>query len=325
MSAPTKQEVSELLKGWAVLERLRGRDRLKAEISLLRELRSTLRFQVQDLSIRLEGTTDSNKALYLIRQASDRIDDAIAATVTVGRGNARDLSLAAAEREVDRLRSLLTKDGWEGAALPPAPIPADRTIDVPASANVGASVASRWGTAALASVLRWEASPETSLPHAIRSTATALAPQLETVAATEISSAFYAEQLEALEPLSDYPWSAQIFKVWSAMLDGSTCQRCFEMDGRAVPTDVAWPEGASQPLHPRCRCMTVPLYIPKPRALQDVATDYGSYKQEIRDQIRESRGVRSFDRPAAEFVSRSRASRSPIVISKDFAIGKLSR
>ena len=324
-SAPTKTEVAELLLGWQLLERQAARARLRSETELLRDLRAVLRFQVSALTERLDYVQDKSKALLLIRQAADRIDDAITATVTVGRGAARDASLAQVSRELEHLRKLLTADGWTAGELPPDPTPAPREDDVAAAANVAASVSSRWGTAALSAVYAWEEDPsDVSLATAVRGTVVALSPQLETIAATEISDAFSAELEEALEPLSDYPWSAQVFKVWSAMLDGVTCHRCYELDGRAVPVDDPWPDGAYQPLHPRCRCMGVPLYIPKPRALQDVATDYAAYKAEVRDQIRASRHSKAAGRHAADFVARSRAGRSPIVISKDFAVGRLS-
>ncbi len=339
---PTKAEVTVLLATWRKLEAARARARLATERRALRLLQDALQLQVSRLADRLEvsrsvtGTAAlKSTAIAGISQTVPHVQAALAAAVLAARSDARETSRTRAEAELEHLRTLLRRDGYGAAELPPDPEPGDSEHDQVAAGSAASSISSRWSTAALAATLAWEADPSGSLAYAVRRTAAGAAPQLEGIAATEVSSAFNEEHDSALELLSEYPWSPGIFKVWSALLDGRVCQRCYELDGRAVPVDGAWPEGASQPLHPRCRCMEVPLYIPKPRALQDIATDYAGYKAEIRDQIRESRkrgappsrspAVAGPARNAPQFIGRSKADRSPIVISKDFAVGRLRR
>lgn len=326
---PTKAEVTALLVGWKALERSRAAARLQVERSSLKDSRAAVRTIVSSAADRLEGIRNAPRlskmtALAAIQAASGQLRDQVAASVADGRDDARTASLSRANAEIEHLSSLLSKDGWSGSELPGPVAPDVPDTDAIRAAAAGASVSSRWAALALGAVSQWEADGG-SLPTALRRTTTLLDPHLSRAIATEISEAFADEHLAALEPLSDYPWSAQVFKVWSAILDGRLCQRCYELDGRAVPLNHSWPEGATQPLHPHCRCMEVPLYIPKPARLQDTASDYSAYKAEIRDQIRESRGKRDFGRTAGQFVERSRVGRSPTVISKDFAVGRLAR
>jgi len=42
---------------------------------------------------------------------------------------------------------------------------------------------------------------------------------------------------------------------WSAVLDERTCVRCAAMDGKFFPLDAP----PQIPLHPRCRCLAVPV------------------------------------------------------------------
>lgn len=335
---PTKAEVTALLVGWRALERARARARLATEKRALRLLSDALQLQVSRLADRLEVSRSlsgpaalKSTAIAGISQAVPHVQAAMAGAVLAARSDARETSRQRTEAELAHLRTLLRRDGYDGADLPSDPEPGDSEHDSIAAGSAASSVSSRWATAALAATLAWEADPSGSLAYAIRRTAAGAAPQLETVAATEVSTAFNEEHDDGLEQLSEYPWSAGVFKVWSAILDGRVCNRCYEQDGQTVPVDKPWKDGASQPMHPRCRCMEVPLYIPKPKALQDVASDYSAYKAEIRDQIRESRrkpgpsvATPGPARNAPQFIERSKPGRSPQVISKDFAVGRLS-
>jgi hypothetical protein len=46
---------------------------------------------------------------------------------------------------------------------------------------------------------------------------------------------------------------------WNAILDPKTCPICRPLDGTTAPTPDAFPSGAP-PVHPRCRCITVPVF-----------------------------------------------------------------
>jgi SPP1 gp7 family putative phage head morphogenesis protein len=49
------------------------------------------------------------------------------------------------------------------------------------------------------------------------------------------------------------------FWRWNAILDPKTCPICRPLDGTTAPTPTAFPSGAP-PVHPRCRCITVPIF-----------------------------------------------------------------
>lgn len=327
---PTKAEVTALLVGWRSLEKARAAARLRTERAALRQSKNTAQLIVSRAADSLEGLRGAPRltkltAIAAIQRGSSALRDASAADVADARAAARTASLARASAEIDHLSALLADDGWTDADLPDAPDPDVPDTDGIRAAAAGSSVSARWAALALAALSKWETDSGLSLPYALRRTVVLLEPHLERTIATEVSHAWSDEHSAALEPLSDYPWSAQVFRVWSSMLDGAVCQRCYEMDGTAVPVSNPWPGGAYQPMHPHCRCMEVPLYIPKPKALQDVASDYSAYKAEVRDQVRASRHSKAGGRHAASFISRSRAGRSPVVISKDFAVGRLAR
>jgi hypothetical protein len=49
------------------------------------------------------------------------------------------------------------------------------------------------------------------------------------------------------------------FWRWNAILDPKTCPICIPLDGTTALTPAAFPNGAP-PVHPRCRCITVPIF-----------------------------------------------------------------
>jgi hypothetical protein len=49
------------------------------------------------------------------------------------------------------------------------------------------------------------------------------------------------------------------FYRWNAILDPKTCPICIPLDGTTAPTPADFPNGAP-PVHPRCRCITVPVF-----------------------------------------------------------------
>jgi hypothetical protein len=49
------------------------------------------------------------------------------------------------------------------------------------------------------------------------------------------------------------------FYRWNAILDPKTCPICIPLDGTTAPTPADFPDGAP-PIHPRCRCITVPVF-----------------------------------------------------------------
>ena len=83
----------------------------------------------------------------------------------------------------------------------------------------------------------------------------ALAPVLETGAATEAAEAFNAARREIVDDaVRRTPALAQqLEQVWDAELDKRTCDTCSGLDGTTAPLGERFPDG-DPPLHPRCRC-----------------------------------------------------------------------
>ena len=90
---------------------------------------------------------------------------------------------------------------------------------------------------------------------------------------------------------------------------------CWRIDGRVMPAGESFPVG-NPPVHPFCRCTIELVHIPRPRALEDVGTDYETFKAELEDVIREQREVSA--RHAGEFVKGSMRHGSPVELTRKF-------
>lgn len=197
--------------------------------------------------------------------------------------------------------------------------------DAAALAASGA-LSSSWGSSALGLI-----STTSSAATNARSMATlpgVIDGRVRRTAATEVAYAFNDERDEALvhfaneifgppdgprEPVRPAPG---MFKVWSAVLDGRTCERCFAADGDIVALHESLKAGAP-PLHPWCRCLVEHVIVGKTERLEDIGIDYAALKAEIRDVIREGRVIS--ERHAVGFVSDSLGSkRSAEVLTRRF-------
>lgn len=108
------------------------------------------------------------------------------------------------------------------------------------------------------------------------------------------------------------------FKVWSALLDGRTCPRCFGIDGEIVELEKPFSNGAPPPMHPHCRCIVEYIVVPRPQRLEDIAIDYDLFKQEVHDLIREGR-IES-QRHSFAFAAESLGEkRSPTTLTRRFS------
>jgi hypothetical protein len=188
-----------------------------------------------------------------------------------------------------------------------------------------AVLAGAWAATALAAI-----GADASLRE-LAGLAKAIDGRVRRVAVTESAQAFNAERHALLidldlgranrEPFDEKgPPPPGMFKVWSAILDRVTCPRCFAADGQVVELHKPFKSGESPPLHPFCRCIIEHVIVPKPQRLDDIAIDYELFKEELRDVIREGRGIS--DKRALAFVSDSLGrgnDRSPKALTKRFA------
>lgn len=147
------------------------------------------------------------------------------------------------------------------AGAPAAPAPLLEDVDTFAQLTAS-SIASGWAARAASTVRLEGGTPRAAMRAAREGLETSVA----RAAATETALAFNHELAreysgggayrEAPEPAPEpvlEPWV-----VWSAVLDGRTCDTCAGLDGTAVRAGALFPYGAP-PLHPFCRC--VPVYL----------------------------------------------------------------
>jgi len=96
-----------------------------------------------------------------------------------------------------------------------------------------------------------------------------------------------------------YGWGAGLFDVWSAILDRSTCPGCMRLDGEMVPVGQAFTAAFRPPLHLRCRCLPVTIFVPSAmeRRLPGIQLDYAALKEDVSEYFRGSSltGVRHIE------------------------------
>ncbi len=192
-------------------------------------------------------------------------------------------------------------------------------LDAAAAFIAAAGLTAAWGSAALSAL---------AAGATLGRVPTAIGSNVDRTVATEVARAFnderdailvdFGSRFGADRDPSDEGRRPQpgIFKLYSAVLDGKTCQKCFGADGEIVEPHQSFKAG-TPPQHPWCRCLVEHVIVPKPARLEDIIIDYELFKEELRDVIREGRIVS--DRQALSFVSDSLGSkRSPEVLTKRF-------
>ncbi len=196
---------------------------------------------------------------------------------------------------------------------------AEAELDELAAFVAASSLSAAWGQAALTAIAA-DRSPLRAVD--------AIVPNVERTVATEVARAFNDERERLLVDMAEFLGGGDrsgkpdlprpgAFKVWSAVLDSKTCSRCFAVDGEIVELHKQFSVGSPPPLHPRCRCIVESIIVHKPERLEDIQIDYGLFKEELRDVIREGRAIS--DRRAFAFASDSLGKeRSPKVLTKRF-------
>ena len=80
------------------------------------------------------------------------------------------------------------------------------------------------------------------------------APRLELGAVTENSEAFNRARQDAIRRISHTRTDVDLVRVWNAVLDKRTCERCSRNDGKWIEAAASFPEGEPGSIHNRCRC-----------------------------------------------------------------------
>lgn len=196
-------------------------------------------------------------------------------------------------------------------------------LDAAAAFVAASAVTASWGSSALSRI-----AAESSFIGVVKD----VEPAVQRTVATEVARAFNDERDRILIDLGDMGGiggldtgrtdtrAAGMYKVWSAVLDGVTCQRCFAADGQVIELHQSFKSGEAPPLHPNCRCIVEHVIVPKPERLDDIDIDYGLFKEELRDVIREGRA--ESNRHALSFVADSLGpgrSRSPKALTNRLA------
>lgn len=192
-------------------------------------------------------------------------------------------------------------------------------VDAAASFVAAAGITSAWGSASLQAI---------AAESPLSKVAQEIASSVDRTVSTEVARAFNDERNTLIVDFgmrlgegdgddgTTSRLSPGMFKVYSAILDGRTCPRCFAADGEVIELQASFKAGAP-PLHPRCRCIIEHVIVPKPQRLEDVRIDYELFKSELRDVIRENRIIS--DRQALSFVSDSMGKRrSAEVLARRF-------
>lgn len=274
------------------LERRNARAMLQVERETLLEARRAIREAGAGLTDALgdvpELGTDRTRERAISRVQV--LMPALAATLTTallsGRRKART---AAAEVVIAEVKSL-AMPGSGGFTLAGK---AAATVDAAASQVRASALASSWGSAAIAKIEEALATEATSPKAAVAELTAITDRRADTTVSTETAAAFNDGKAVANDVIAEQPWSAGMYRTWSAYLDARTCSICWRKDGETVPIGQPFSDGLKPPAHPRCRCIETMIYIPKPAALEAIGWDYEAFKDEVLAELLEmKRGTR---------------------------------
>lgn len=275
--------------------------------ALVRAERRTLGLLSRSVRPPIERATLS----VLHAPAHDQVRIALATIRRTAPRVQRALEEAIAEARVDA--RIAGRDLLVGAysVASPAPLSGRDEHDAAAAHTASSSWSAAWASAATALVLSGD-DPARVLEAAAR----ARSSRLGVIAATETASAFNDERRRAFDDLAKSSLAPELFQVWSAVLDRKTCSFCFGKDGQMRALHESF--GDAPPVHPSCRCIVELVRVPRPERLEDIGIDYGSFKAELRDVIRERR--QESGRHAASFITDSMEARrrSPTVLTGRF-------
>jgi len=269
-----------------------------------------------------------------VRAVSESLASGAQSAVGMARNHARAL---ATSQVTSDLASFATQAHSQGlrAVAPTVRRFAVATVEQEgAIANqAGLAVAHRWSSQMLGSYVQWKRSGG-GVDGLIRSFQAAgsggLESLVESQAVTQAVDAYADQHALTWKEIADElaaqdaanatgaNWSNGLFDVWSAILDRRTCPRCLELDGTLVPVGTEYPDAGRPPLHVRCRCEPVALYVPEAAAknLPGVELDYAALKADVADYMKGATlDIGEGRRHAQAFMGEALASHSPTVLA----------
>lgn len=290
---------------------------------------ATARLRARVAAFDAQGPEAHGLALRAVLEETGRLDAEIRGATLLARERARRLAEGAVSGELTVIREWSDREG-AGAVVPePAPAP-EPERDLLAALAVAASVVLAFRNRAVAALGRGKDTPRSvalaeAFPEAkLRLNASVIAAEAYqrgrsaawgSVLAQTRGGPYRAAAPAPVEapplpggpppappgrplPPDDglpetrlpYGWLAGTFRVWSAILDRRTCPVCSAADGTMVPAGTPWPEGREIPLHARCRCVELSVFVPEAHAakLPGMQLDYDALKADVRDYFRGS-------------------------------------
>ena len=291
---------------------------------------ATARLVEQTRQLRRNRDSFDQRFMVAVRDEATRLDGRLYDAVEAGRRAARDLAHGQVELE------LAMAEGWGKAAgyaavwkLPVLGRSQTQAEDAVQATLATGSAVSQWSAAAVAGVAQWGRTGG-AIQDAIKSTDAIMAPRLRNHAAVQAFDAYEAEhryqwnqvirardddtprrareRFTTEEPPTDtdlglpWGWTALSYRFWSAYLDKATCSVCYHLDGQMVPLGRHFESGYEPPVHNRCRCVVMTIFVPEQlrQRLPGIQIDYRELKAEILDAIQ---GRSATDRMAVDTVT----------------------
>lgn len=269
------EKLTELPKPWAMLQRRSAGQLLRAEAKTIGLLQRAIRLQVSQVVANLYEVPDADtaflkrRAIAAIRHAVPMVGAAAQEAIRQGREHGREAAYNQVLTELKQVRVELRMAGVDESEHPKDPPAAEdpEGQDDLAAHTAATSLASAWGSRALAKVLAWESDPNGSLAADIHRTIPELDKKTRMIATTETARAFNDEHDEGVGYVAEQheanTWLAGLFKTWSAILDRKTCAVCAAHDGEIVVAGMSF-DGGDEPgaVHPCCRCTQTMMIIP---------------------------------------------------------------
>lgn len=229
---------------------------------------------------------------------SQVLEERIKRTTLDARGHAKALAGGQVAFELDRQATR------REATAPAVPVVSSIDVDLFEAQRASGALSAAWASASDAHLRQWERAggTEAALARELRAATERLLPRVESHAAWQAMEAYNRQHADAwdllagtgpveVEPLLPDGWSANLFRLWSAVLDRKTCPVCHGLDGTMVPMGKKFHAGEA-PLHIRCRCVVITIDIPDEkqlRKLPGITLDYAQLKDDIREHFRNSR------------------------------------
>ena len=281
------------------------------------------RFLLEYIAGSSEATAVKRAVYHGVHAVTPAVRDEFSGAVRDARDHARRLSRLQAEQDLELFKREAVDAGLLDVARAsrvrlPIRIAATSEMDAALAAHAGGSMAQQWAGVMLGQHAKWkrEGGSVEGLSAALRGSGRILEPKIHDHAMAH-SFDPYADEHRAtwgdalkgsrlVQPVAypivrpddmfdsgpesglAYGWGEGIFDVWSAVLDRKTCPACAAMDGHMVPAGKGWPGAGRPPMHPRCRCVPMALFVPEAvsRKLPGIQQDYSALKEDVRDYMR---------------------------------------